>query len=93
MKKQILVGALVAGAGVASAVASLLLAPKSGKELRSDVRQKAKSVKAKASEVKQAAVEFKNTVLPTKAEVEAQESRIVAMSFCEPRSCRLQLSS
>ena len=34
-----------------------------------------------------------NTVTPLPTNTPLPPSRIVAMSFCEPRSCRLQLSS
>ena len=58
-----------------------------------EIRQEVQKNYAEVARSRGSCCSPSNTLYPLEAIQDLPASRIVAMSFCEPRSCRLQLSS
>ncbi|MFC0187845.1 YtxH domain-containing protein [Fictibacillus aquaticus] len=68
--KDFIIGALVGG--IVGAASALLLAPKTGKELRGDLNEQAVLLKDKSNEFSQMAIEKSNSLVKTVSEQSTQ---------------------
>lgn len=82
--KKFLLGAVVGG--VVGAVTALLLAPKSGKEMRSDINEQASVLKERSLELKDTAVERGNEWIAVAKEQSQQvASKVKDMTEVTPQ--------